>query len=208
MTDSLPIKVLQPNPDNPRMETGDVSELVESIRSYGILEPLVVSPHGKRYLVVCGHRRVKAAKLAGLTEVPVVIREIAAKDRELIALTENVHRKQLSPIEEAIAYTRLMKSRGLTQQAVAKLMHVSDYTVSTRLALLRLPKAVIDQVHAGEMTINEAIGLERRGREAKVGKTHRSAPRARPRCAVGWHDNCPGDCEVRKLSRSRRKAAA
>jgi ParB family chromosome partitioning protein len=98
---------------------------VESIREFGILEPLVVSPDKGGYIVVCGHRRVAAAKKAGLKECPVVVRETDAKDRELIALTENVHRRNLSPIEEAIAYGRLMKTRGLNQVQVARLMHVS-----------------------------------------------------------------------------------
>jgi ParB family chromosome partitioning protein len=93
---NVAIGKLRPNPENPSIDLGDVSELVESIREFGILEPLVVSPDKGGYIVVCGHRRVAAAKKAGLKECPVVVRETDAKGRELIALTENVHRRNLA----------------------------------------------------------------------------------------------------------------
>lgn len=201
--DTLPIRLLKPNPENPRTELGDVEELVESIARFGIIEPVVVAPQAKHYLVVCGHRRVAAAKRAGLTEVPVVIREMDAADRELIALTENVHRRQLSPIEEAIAYARLMKTRGLNQTGVAALMHVSPATVSIRMALLRLPKDIIAQVHAGRLSVQDALGMERDGRRHSTDPQPAKFNAGRKsRCTLEGHVNCDArKCEVRKLER-------
>ena len=205
---TLPIELLRPNPENPRAELGDVDELAESIRRFGILEPLVVSPDGASYLVVCGHRRVAAAKRVGLTEVPVVIRPMDGAERELVALTENVHRRQLSPVEEAIAYARLMKVRHLTQRDVARLMHVHESTISQRLALLRLPKPDLDRLHRGELTIAEALGLEqdlrRSGRAPNPPKFNAGR---KSKCTLEGHVTCDGRrCEVKRMTQRRHVA--
>lgn len=200
---NVAIGKLRPNPENSRIDLGDVSELVESIREFGILEPLVVSPDKGGYIVVCGHRRVAAAKKAGLKECPVVVRETDAKDRELIALTENVHRQNLTPIEEALAYARLMKTRKMNQLDVARVMKLSPATVSLRLALLRLPKEMIEAVHAGKLSVHDAVGAERAGRRAQPSMPAKFNAGRKSKCTLEGHEACDDTCEVVQLQRRR-----
>ncbi len=120
------------------MREADVADLVNSIREQGIIEPLVITPEGT---VVCGHRRLLAAKLAGLAEVPVVVRELDEREQLTVMLTENIQRADLSPLQEARAF-RLLLDLGLTLQKLARRLGVTPPYAQQRLVILKLDPVV------------------------------------------------------------------
>lgn len=164
---------LTSDPDNPREDVGDVTELANSMAAAGLLQPIIARRDDTtgRLLVVAGHRRLAAAQLLGWTTVPVVVRRDMAPDHVLAAmLIENGQRADLDPIEEARALRRLqVQTGGITQSELARRIGRGQMHVSTRLALLSLPVDEQEQVRAGQMTLIEAT---HRGRIAsgKVGK--------------------------------------
>jgi len=159
MLTMLPIDSLVPSDDNLRRRTGDVRDLAASITSLGVIEPLVVSPADDgRYVIVAGHRRHAAAQKAGLAEVPCTIRTLTDAERIEIMLVENLQRSDLSAIEEASGYFKLVE-HGLTQKELARRIGRSARHVATRLALLELPKAVQNELHAGSITVSDGQAL-------------------------------------------------
>lgn len=162
----LPIDAIVVNPDNPRQDLGDIEGLAASMRSLGVQEPLLVewpSPTSP-YLLLAGHRRLAAARLAGLQEVPCLVRQVAstAALRMEIALVENLQREDLTPLDEARGYLALTKL-GLSQRQITeRLGHQrSQSHVSKRMALLELPKPVQAQVGNGALTLEAAAALVR-----------------------------------------------
>jgi ParB family chromosome partitioning protein len=159
----LPVDRLRPNRLQPRSrfdETG-LEELAESIRAQGVIQPIVAVPATDGgYTIVAGERRWRAAQRAGLTEVPVVVRE-AAGDRQLLelALVENLQRTDLNPIEEAEAYRALTETFGLAQQEVATRVGKARTTVTNTLRLLKLPEEVLDLLRDGRLTAGQARPL-------------------------------------------------
>jgi ParB family chromosome partitioning protein len=156
-----PIARLRPHPLNPRgqLNAGDVEELVASIVAHadqgGILQPLLVTPDGT---VVAGHRRLAAARRAGLVELPVVVRELTPTEQLEVQLVENLQRADLSPIQEGRAYQHLVET-GATLASIARAVGVSASRVRERLALLDLEASVQEQVHRGELPLNVAALL-------------------------------------------------
>jgi ParB family chromosome partitioning protein len=160
---TLPIASLRPNRLQPRTSFDEpaIEELAESIRAQGIVQPLVVTPEGEGiYAIIAGERRWRAARRAGLEEVPVVIREVA-NDRELLelALVENLQRSDLSSIEEADAYLALQEKFGLSQEEIAARVGKSRPTVANALRLLKLPEEVRDLLRGGQLTAGQARPL-------------------------------------------------
>lgn len=154
-----PIDMVVPAKDNPRRDVGDVTEIASSIAAVGILEPLLVNRNGgKSYTIVCGHRRFAAAKVAGLEEIPVIVRDLDDKARAEIMLIENLQREDLSALEEASAYERLGEL-GMSQRDLAQRIGRSQSHISKRLALLELPKKVLEKVDSGGITLNDAVVL-------------------------------------------------
>ncbi len=155
----IPVSLIDPNPHQPRHElsTDDISELSASIKANGMIEPLVVCPKGDRFTLIAGFRRLTAAKKAGLTEAPCIVREGTESEMLELALLENIQRADLTYIEEAESYKRLMDVAKIDQQAVAKKMNKSAATVSERLGLLSLPKDLQDQVAARSLSIKAAL---------------------------------------------------
>lgn len=142
----LPLNLIVPRADQPRAAfDGDtLDDLKDSIRCHGILEPLVVRPVGGKFEIVCGERRFRAAAELGLGFVPVRAVEMDDDRAFIVAIHENVHRDSLTPIDEARAYERLMRSgRAASQRDLSKLLNVSQARISQRLALLRMPDDVI-----------------------------------------------------------------
>jgi ParB family chromosome partitioning protein len=201
---NVPVAALKPRAKNPRLSLGDLDGLVESILKHGILEPLVVVPDGAKYIVVAGHRRAAAAKRAGLTEVPVVLQELDELGMEEVAIAENVHRRDLTPIELGVVLASLMKTRHLNQRQVGELLNLHQVTVSKKLALLRLPKEIIDQVHEGTLTEGEALGFEHERRGAPTRhNVSKPGPKIK-RCRFADHDG--HRCEI-ALSRESESVA-
>ena len=154
---------LHPNRYQPRTEFDDakLDELAESIRTQGVVQPLVVTPRGDgTYTIIAGERRWRASKKAGLAQVPVVVRRVA-DDRELLelALVENVQRSDLNPVEEAEAYRTLATSFDLSQEEIAGRVGKSRSAVANALRLLNLPLEVQDELRSGRLTAGQARPL-------------------------------------------------
>jgi ParB family chromosome partitioning protein len=160
-TVEVPIASLKPNPSQPRrtFRDGSLAELAESIRRRGVLQPVLVEEVGGGYQIVAGERRVRAAKLAGLDRVPVLVRSFSPDERLEVALIENLQREDLTPIEEAKAYRQLMDARELTQEQVAAKVGKDRTTVTNSLRLLKLPQKVQDAVEKGDLSAGHARAL-------------------------------------------------
>jgi ParB family chromosome partitioning protein len=152
---TVPLALLDANKRQPRRRFDDdgIAELSRSIAKTGILQPVLVTREGERYRILAGERRVRAARLAGLSEVPVVVREgVPDRDHLLIALVENLQRRDLTVLEEAEAYRHLREDFGLTQEDVAERVGKDRATVANALRLLKLPVAVREALEAGALT--------------------------------------------------------
>lgn len=158
---SVPLEELRPNPYQPRREFAEekLAELVESVREYGILQPLVVRRVLSGYEIVAGERRFRAAERAGLAEVPVVVRNLSDREVMEIALIENLQREDLNPIEVAEAYATLMREFSMTQEMVAERVGQSRSHVANMLRLLNLPSEVRESVSRGTLTMGHARAL-------------------------------------------------
>lgn len=149
------ISLVEPNPDQPRKSFDDesLSELADSIRVHGVLQPLIVREvNDDTYLIVAGERRWRAARLAGLTEVPVLIRDLDDKQADQLALIENLQREDLNPIDEAAGYQNLMDSYGMTQQEVAEAVGKPRSSVANSLRLLSLCDEARERLANGEIS--------------------------------------------------------
>lgn len=153
------------NPDQPRSRFDDDSleEMAASMKEVGVLQPIVVTGGDDGYVLVAGERRWRAAKRAGLTEIPAVVRESTGQPTLVEALIENVQRQDLTPLEEAHAYQQLLENYGMTQEQVASRVGKSRPAISNTLRLLQLPQEVQDMVDAGDLSAGHAralVGLE------------------------------------------------
>jgi ParB family transcriptional regulator, chromosome partitioning protein len=150
-----------PNPRQPRlqMEQGPLAELAQSIRVNGIIQPILVRRSGDRFEIIAGERRWRAAQIAGLLRVPVIVREIADDQLLQIALIENIQREDLNPIDEATAYRRLLDDCAMTQEALADAVGKDRASIANHLRLLRLPADVQRQVSAGALSMGHARAL-------------------------------------------------
>ena len=158
----LPLVVISPNPKQPRstFDEGSHKELVHSIREIGLLQPVVVRPvGGGSYQLVAGERRLRAAKDAGLQNIPAIVRDTADDNLLRDALLENLHRVQLNPLEEAAAYQQLLEDFGGTQEELANRLGLSRPQVTNTLRLLKLPAPVQRRVAAGVISAGHAKAL-------------------------------------------------
>ncbi len=160
----LDIDQLTPNSFQPRgqFDAARLEELANSIKANGVIQPIVVRRVGDRYHIIAGERRWRAAQQAGLLRVPVVVRDVAeGNERSLLemALIENIQREDLNPIEEALAYRRLVDDFSLTQEAVAAAVGKDRATVANTLRLLKLPDEVRADVAAGALSMGHARAL-------------------------------------------------
>jgi ParB family transcriptional regulator, chromosome partitioning protein len=161
---TVPIEFLQTGKFQPRRRFDDaqMQELIESVRSKGVLQPILVRRHSESpnaYEIVAGERRWRAAQAAGLREVPVLIRDMADRDALEVALIENLQRSDLTAVEEAEGYARLMVEFGHTQEALAESIGRSRSHVANTLRLLNLPEAVKEMLQSGELTAGHARAL-------------------------------------------------
>lgn len=157
----IPVSAIAPHPDQPRRHFDDdaLNELAGSIAERGIIQPIVVRPHGHNYQIVAGERRWRAAQRARLHEVPVVVRDYTDSETLQIALVENIQRQDLNAIEEAEAYSRLVDEFGHTQEVLAKTVHKSRSHVANLLRLLDLPKPVQARVVDGTLSMGHARAI-------------------------------------------------
>ncbi len=158
----LRISSIEPNREQPRKQFDEdaLMELADSIRQHGVIQPLLVRPlDNGMYQLVAGERRWRASRMAGLIEVPVVIRDLSDHEAMEIALIENLQRKDLNVIEEALGYQQLMDKYDMTQEKVAERVGKSRPAVANALRLLNLPDQVINMVKSGEVTAGHARAL-------------------------------------------------
>jgi len=158
----VPVSQISPNPLQPRKTFNEASieELARSVREHGIVQPLVVTRSGDRYKLIAGERRFRAAQKAGLTTVPVVVKDaIGESDALQVALIENIQREDLNPIEEAMAYHQLHRDFGLTQEEIARRVGKERSTVANFLRLMKLPDSVKRLLAAGQLSMGHARAL-------------------------------------------------
>jgi ParB family transcriptional regulator, chromosome partitioning protein len=157
----VPVDQVQPNPDQPRNRFDDtgLEELAASMKEVGVLQPIVVTIADQGYQLIAGERRWRAAKRAGLSEIPVVIREATGRSTLVEALIENVQRQDLTPIEEAHAFQQLLENFGITQEEIAERVGKSRPTISNTLRLLQLPIEVQSLVDDGDLSAGHARAL-------------------------------------------------
>ncbi len=155
---SVRINDVEPNREQPRKQFSqeELEALSDSIVKYGVISPITVRRVGERYVIIAGERRWRAARMAGLSEIPVII--ISADDKKAaeIALVENIQRSDLNPVEEAQAYAALIDQYGLTQEEVAEQIGKSRSSVTNSLRLLDLPDAVLSMLAAGKLSSGHA----------------------------------------------------
>lgn len=159
----IPINQVLPNPHQPRynFRENELTELSQSIQEHGILQPLIVTEDiaNQQYTLIAGERRLQAAKLAGLTEVPVIIRDVSEQERLELALIENVQREDLNPLEKAKAYQQLSTEFNFTHEEIAKSVGVSRASVTNTLRLLNLPQEIQNALSQGEISEGHARTL-------------------------------------------------
>lgn len=161
-TNEISLDQIQPNPFQPREHFNDekLRELASSIKEHGILQAVVVSPTGEgSYFLVAGERRCRAARIAGLSSVPAVIKSIDRKTMLEIALIENLQREDLNPVEEAQAYKRLMQEYNYTQEELARRIGKSRPSIANSIRLLSLPDEILELLAQGEISAGQARPL-------------------------------------------------
>lgn len=156
----IPIDALKPHPDNPRKDVGDVAELAESIKANGIFQNLTVIPDGDSYMVVIGHRRLAAAKLAGLKELPCMVVEMDKKEQISTMLLENMQRNDLTVYEQAQGF-QMMLDLGETESDIAEKTGFSKTTVRHRLKLLELDPEEFRKSQERQPSMADYIELEK-----------------------------------------------
>ncbi len=157
----LPIAKIEPNRGQPRKAFKEeaLQELAESIKLHGIIQPLVVRENGELYEIIAGERRFRAARLAGLKEVPVLVKNYEAQELYEVALIENIQREDLNAIEEAVAYRKLIEEYSLTQEQVAERVSKSRVAITNALRLLKLDDRVQQLLIDGELSAGHARAL-------------------------------------------------
>ena len=165
--EKIPVKEIKVNPYQPRkiFDETALSELTESIKEHGVLQPIIIRRRGKSFEIVVGERRIRASKAAGLKEVPAVIREFTDQQMMEIAILENLQREDLTPIEEADAYQNLMENLSLTQEQLAFRLGKSRPHIANHIRLLSLPEVVRELISSNKLSMGHGralLGLKRK----------------------------------------------
>lgn len=157
----LPIRLIDPNREQPRRDFDEeaLKELAQSIKAVGVLQPIIVCRNGERYTIVAGERRFRAARIAGLEEIPAIARDWENQTRLEAALIENLQRDDLNPIEEAMGIKNLMEETGLTQEEASARLGRSRPAVANLLRLLNLPENVIQMLRDGRLSAGHGRAL-------------------------------------------------
>lgn len=169
------LALIEPNKNQPRKDFNEeqLRELADSIKRYGVLQPLLVQKKGNFYEIIAGERRWRAAKMAGLKEIPVVLREYTKQEGMEIALIENVQREDLNPIEEALAYQQLVKEFHLTQEEIAERVAKNRATITNSMRLLKLDEQIQEMLIQNMISSGHAralLSLDDKGLQLKAAK--------------------------------------
>ncbi|CAH2407221.1 ParB/RepB/Spo0J family partition protein [Mesorhizobium ventifaucium] len=160
----VPIEFLSPNPKNPRRHFGDadLTDLAQSIREHGVVQPVVARPsptQAGRYEIIAGERRWRAAQRAGLSDIPIIVRDVNDRTALELAIIENVQRTDLNPVEEAVGYQQLIDDHGYTQADLGQVIGKSRSHVANTLRLLKLPEVIRDMLVDGALSAGHARTL-------------------------------------------------
>ncbi|PWB38555.1 MAG: hypothetical protein C3F02_03175 [Parcubacteria group bacterium] len=171
----VPITAVKSNPWQPRtyFDRDKLEELAESIKQHGILQPLVVTREGDGYQLIAGERRLKAAEILGMSEVPVIVKVVSNRDKLELSIIENIQRSDLNPLEEANSYKRLMDEFGLSLEAIANQVGKNISTISNSLRLLSLPIVIKEALSEGKITASHAkliLSYQTKNEQIKVFK--------------------------------------
>jgi ParB family chromosome partitioning protein len=174
--DSIPVELIDPNPFQPRraFPPATLKELADSIRSSGLVQPILLRPAEGRYQLVAGERRWRAARLAGLEKIPAVVRDVTDEQALELSLTENLLREDLSPIEVAHGLEALQQKHGLSHEDIAQRLGLNRSTVTNTLRLLRLPPDVQDMVTEGKLSAGHGralLALDSAAAQTKLART-------------------------------------
>jgi len=158
---SLPLASIQADPEQPRryFDAAALQELADSIKEHGVIQPIIVTPKGGGYEIVAGERRYRASKLAGITEIPVVVRTMSGQKQLEVSLIENIQRRDLNTIETATAYAKLRDQFNLSAEKISERVHKSPSAVINTMRLLKLPKEAIVALAEGNITEGQARPL-------------------------------------------------
>ncbi|MDC7127051.1 MAG: ParB/RepB/Spo0J family partition protein [Spirochaetales bacterium] len=172
---NVPIDNVKGNPDQPRktFDQSSLKELSASIAEKGIIQPIIVEEKNGEYIIIAGERRHRASKLAGLTEVPVIVKDFSNNEKLEIALIENIQREDLNPVEEALAYRDLMERGNLNQEEVAKKVGKNRSTVANSLRLLKLPENIQTTLVKGVISSGHARAILSLDTEEQMEELHR-----------------------------------
>ncbi len=160
-TATVPLRLIDPNPYQPRRQFDQetLEELAQSIKLHGILQPIIVRQKGRRYQLLAGERRCRAAELAGLVEIPALVKELSDREMMELSIVENLQREDLNPLDEALGYDQLVKQLGLTQEEVAQRVGRSRPHVANMLRLLQLPQSLQELVSRETISAGHARAL-------------------------------------------------
>lgn len=166
----IPINDIKPNPYQPREKIAEsqIKDLIASVKEKGVIEPIIVKRLNNQFVLAAGERRFRAAQLAGLQEVPAIIRDLTEQELLEIGLIENLHRQDLNPIEEATAYDQLNKKFGLTHEHIAQLVGKDRSTITNVLRLLTLPEKLKNYLKEGRINEGHARALLSFDNEIKI----------------------------------------
>jgi ParB family chromosome partitioning protein len=157
----IDVDLIEPNPEQPRVRftEKELEELSQSIKTNGVVQPIVVRRKDGRYQIVAGERRWKAAQIAGLRKIPAIVRDIPEEKLLELALVENIQRQELNPMEEARAYKKLLEKLGLTQEMLAERIGKDRTVIATHLRLLKLPAGIQELIEEGKITVGHAKAI-------------------------------------------------
>lgn len=157
----IELELIVPRPGQPRSKFNEESiiELAQSIKSHGLLQPILLRPRGNKYEIIAGERRFRAAKQAGLGAMPAIVRSLKDREAAEISLIENIQRDDLTAVEEARAYRHLMNNYNYTQERVAEIIGKSRAHVANTMRILSLPEEILEMIEAGQLTAGHARTL-------------------------------------------------
>lgn len=158
----IPVEQIVPNPDQPRkvFKKNELDELAESIKEIGVIQPIIIKKlNDKEYILIAGERRLRASKMAGLKNIPVIIKNVEQNNEAIWALVENIQREELNYLEEAMAYKKLMEKYHLTQIEIAKRIGKKQSTISNKMRILNLPDFIRNQLIDNGLTERHARSL-------------------------------------------------
>ena len=160
-TSKIKLSLIEPDAAQPRknFDEESLNELAESIKEHGVIQPIIVRQNGQMYTIVVGERRWRAARLAGLKDIPAIVKELDDKEKAEIALIENIQREDLSSVEEAKAFRSLIDDYGLTQEELAKRVSKNRTTITNSLRLLQLDDEILELIDNGELSAGHARAI-------------------------------------------------